>query len=102
MIFARTLIKRERKRNMQLSEVMTIVVYYHYSGYKHFKSYYLKHVEKELKTCFKKLASYSRFVELMQEAAIPMALYCKLLNSSKCLEIKVISVGVFKNSHKVD
>jgi len=27
-------IKRGRKRNMQLSEVMTIAVYYHYSGYK--------------------------------------------------------------------
>ena len=76
--------KRGRKRNMSLSEIMTIAIYYHYSGYKNFKSYYLNCVEKELRTCFKKLASYNRFVELMQEVAVPMALYCKLLNSNKC------------------
>jgi len=82
--------KRGRKRKMQLSEIMTIAIYYHYSGYKNFKSYYLNCVQKELKTCFKKLTSYSRFVELMQEATVPMALYCKLLNSSNCTGISFI------------
>jgi len=82
--------KRGRKRSMQLSEIMTISIYYHYSGYKNFKTYYLNCVEKELKSCFKKLVSYNRFVELMQEATIPIALYCKLLNSSNCTGVSFV------------
>jgi len=31
--------KRGRSRDMQLNEIMTIHIYYHYSGYKNFKSY---------------------------------------------------------------
>jgi len=37
--------KQGRKPNMLLSEVMTIAIYFHYSGYKNFKSYYLKYFE---------------------------------------------------------
>jgi hypothetical protein len=76
--------KKGKKKNMSLSEVITIVIYFHYSGYKNFKSYYLNCVYKELRSCFGNLVSYNRFLELKQETAIPIALLCKLLNSNKC------------------
>jgi len=82
--------KRGRKRKMSLSEVITIAIYFHYSGYKNFKSYYLNCVQKELKSCFRELVSYNRFLELMQETAIPTALFCKLLNSNKCTGISFV------------
>jgi len=44
--------KRERAFSLSLGEVMTICIYYHYSGFKTFKDYYLKCVKTELKTCF--------------------------------------------------
>ncbi|MEH1767169.1 MAG: hypothetical protein V7L30_12060 [Nostoc sp.] len=72
--------KRERKSQLCLSEVMTIIIYFHHSNYRNFKSYYqdnlLKHYQKE----FPCLVSYNRFVELMQQALMPLILY---LNSRK-------------------
>ena len=42
-------VKRDRKCSLELSEIMTIAIYFHYSGYKTFKDYYCKHVMYELK-----------------------------------------------------
>jgi len=82
--------KRGRKRKMQLSEIMTISIYYHYSGYKNFKKFYTNYVSKHLNDCFPSLVSYVRFIELMQDAAIPLALYSKLLNSATCTGISFV------------
>lgn len=48
-----------------LSEVMTIVVLFHGSGYKTFKEFYLNEVLKHWKEDFPKLVSYNRFLELI-------------------------------------
>ena len=62
--------KKSKKLNrLTNSEIMTICVYYHYSGYKTFKDYYKKHVLIFLTNEFKNLVSYNRFVELKQELA---------------------------------
>jgi len=68
---------------MNLSEVMTIVIYWHHSGYKNFKAYYTKHVQVYLRKEFPNLVSYSRFVELMPYALLPLFVYAKCL-SSEC------------------
>lgn len=47
------------------SEIMTIVIAYHQSGYKNFKAFYWEYVAKYLKYQFPDLVSYNRFVELM-------------------------------------
>lgn len=56
------------------SEVMTIVIFYHLSGYKCFKYYYQKCVLGELREYFPKAVSYSRFVSIKKRVNIP--LYC--------------------------
>ena len=65
--------KKEKKRNKQssltISEVMTILIYYHKSGYKCFKYYYLNSYF-ELKTYFPKLVSYKRIVNMMKEVLV--------------------------------
>lgn len=50
---------------LSISEVMTIVILFHGSGYKTFKEFYLKEVFPHWKADFPKLVSYNRFVELM-------------------------------------
>jgi len=82
--------KRKREHTFSLSEAMTIAIYYHYSGYKTFKDYYEKCVEKDLKTCFNGLVSYGRFVELKKKIAIPLAVFAKVLNSAECTGISFI------------
>lgn len=69
--------KRQRLRQSQLSlsEMMTIITWFHRSSYRTFKDYYTKHVQVHLKTYFPKLVSYGRFVELMPRTLVPLACY---------------------------
>ena len=68
-------IRRRRKTRISLSEIMTIVIYFHQSHYRDFKAYYEKHVMKHLRTEFPKLVSYNRFVELMPRTLVPLIVY---------------------------
>jgi transposase len=67
--------KRNRAMKLQLSEILTIIVYFHSSGYRTFKTYYLERVQKTMSREFPNLVSYNRFVELMKEAVVPLAVY---------------------------
>lgn len=67
--------KRRRAEKMSLSEVMTLIVYFHASGYRNFKQYYLEYVQRFLSAEFPTLVSYNRFVELMQGAVVPLSVY---------------------------
>ncbi len=50
---------------LSISEVMTIVILFHGSGYKTFKEFYLKEVFPHWKADFPKLVSYNRIGSLM-------------------------------------
>lgn len=67
--------QRWRETRMGLSEVMTIVVSFHQSGYRTFKDYFLRYVQPHLRGAFPHLVSYSRFVELMAQALVPLCAY---------------------------
>jgi hypothetical protein len=45
--------------------MMTIVIYFHQSRYRNFKTYYTEHVCQHLRGKFPNLVSYERFVILM-------------------------------------
>jgi hypothetical protein len=66
---------RQRDPALALSEVMTIEVAFHESGYRTFKDFYLRYVTPHLRWAFPRLVSYTRFVELMQEALVPLCAY---------------------------
>lgn len=57
--------ERRSQSRMQLSEVMTIVIAFHGSGYRTFKEFYTLQVLPGWKKAFPNLVSYTRFVELM-------------------------------------
>ena len=63
---------------LSMSEVMTIVVYYHSYGNRTFKNFYMKSVSQHLKPYFPKLVSYNRFVELIPMVLIPLIAFLKL------------------------
>ena len=62
---------------MYLSEVLTILVWFHLIGYREFKRYYLEYVQKELRWAFPKQVSYTRFVELERDALLPLCAYLR-------------------------
>lgn len=99
---------RGRKKSMELSEIMTLYVYFHYSGYKTFKDFYIKHALVHLKTEFPNLVSYTRFVELIPGIGMPLAIFLKACCMAACTGISFIDsfpVAVCHNkriySHKV-
>lgn len=65
--------QRDRKPRLCLSEVLTIIVGFHLSGYRTFKGYYTQHVLPQQLHYFPRLVSYQRFVELMPGALLPLA-----------------------------
>ena len=66
-----------RKASLASSEIMTIIIYFHQSRYRDFKTYYTQYVLKRLRPEFPNLVSYTRFVELMPSALQPLCLYLK-------------------------
>jgi len=67
--------KRRRQRGLSQAEIMTILVFYHQSGYKTFKWFYQRVVCKRLNQAFPTLVSYNRFIELLPEVLMPLTFF---------------------------
>jgi len=74
-LIAQNFRKRNRRRNLALSEVMTILVLFHRSGYRNLKQFYLEFVCQYLRAEFPRLVSYQRFVEFERDALVPLSAY---------------------------
>ena len=70
------------KATLSMSEVMTIIIWFHQSHYRDFKAFYTQYVQ-HLRAEFPQLVSYNRFVELM-----PGAPY------SRCASICTVGEGI--------
>jgi len=68
--------KRGINAHMSLSELMTIIIAYHSSGFKNFKSYYF-FIKNYHHNEFPKLLSYNRFIEWKPYCLIPLCSYLK-------------------------
>jgi hypothetical protein len=77
---------------------MTLIVLFHASAYRNFKSYYTEHVLKHLAGEFPHLVSYNRFVELMRSAMIPLCCYLET-RKGQCSGISFIDSTSLKVCH---
>lgn len=82
--------KRQRDTKLSLSEIMTIVVYFHISGYRNFKDFYKKHISTLHKQTFPDLISYNRFVELMPRILLPLSVFMKTQRTGKSTGITFV------------
>lgn len=80
---------RNRERTLSLSEIMTIIVLFHSTGYRTFKQFYCELVSVHLTREFPDLISYSRFVQLQGDALLPLAAYLQT-RAGKCTGISFI------------
>lgn len=90
--------KRGRPRTLHPSEVMTLLINFHQSGYRTFKTYYEKHVRLYLRWAFPNLVSYNRFVELMAEALPVLTVYL-YTRFGKCSGISFIDSTLLSVCH---
>lgn len=67
--------RRGPKPRLSLSEIMTIIIYFHQSHYRDFKAFYQRHLCRHHRCDFPGLVSYQRFVELMPTALPGLLLY---------------------------
>ena len=81
-LFAEGSKKRCRTGQLSMSEIMTIIIYFHQSRYRNFKTYYTEHVCQHLRGEFPNLVSYERFVILTPSAFVPLSAYLKSLYGS--------------------
>lgn len=101
-------VKRQRERSLSVSEVMTILIHYHQSHYRNFKAYYCEHVLPHLGSEFPGLVSYTRFVDFIPSALLPLCAYFRQTCLGDCTGVSFIdstSLDVCLNqriaSHKV-
>ncbi len=101
--------KRGVTPRMSLSELLTIIVLYHSSGFKNFKCFYF-YLREQKKSEFPSILSYSRFIDWMPYCLIPL---CSYLHSRRgrhtgisfidstpikvCRNIRIPRHKVFKN-----
>jgi hypothetical protein len=90
--------QRQRTTSLCLSEVMTIIVLFHSSGYRNFKTFYTQHVLKHMAGAFPRLVSYNRFVELMPSALVPLCGYLQT-RKGECSGISFIDSTSLKVCH---
>lgn len=69
--------KPKRTPRMSHSEVITIMVMFHSGGFRNMKHFYLYYIKVHMPHLFPDTVSYNRFVELMQAASLPMAIFLK-------------------------
>ena len=81
---------RNRSCEMSESEVMTILVCFHFGSFRNFKHYYLFYVREHLKKEFPKQLSYNRFVEIEHKVTVPMVLFLKLVCFGECTGITFV------------
>jgi len=92
--------RRHKPSALALSEVMTILVLFHASGYRDFKTFYTRHVAEQMSGDFPKLVSYQRFVELQREAMIP--LWCYLhTRRGRCTGIAFVDATTLAVCHNL-
>ena len=109
--FKKTLIEEGRQRNratgLSISEIMTIVIFFHQSHYRNFKRFYTNYVCIHLKTEFPVVVSYSRLIQLLPRILVPLLAFLDSIKgeSTGIAFVDSTSISVCKNKriprHKV-
>lgn len=80
----------KRPSIMSKSEVITIYLLFHLSGFRCFKHYYIFYVQKHMQNEFPNTVSYNRFLELMQSVLLPMTIFAKTCCLGNCTGISFV------------
>lgn len=92
--------KSKRPPTMSPSEIISIMILFHLSGFRCFKHFYIFYVQKHMQAEFPKTVSYNRFTELMQSNILPLTMFlktCCMGNSTGISFIDSTPVRVCKN-----
>ena len=75
---------------MSKSEIMTILLYYHFGSFRNLKHDYLFLIEEHLASYFLYAVSYTRFVELMPCVFFDLIPFMRIQGFGKCMGISFV------------
>ena len=80
----------KRPPTMSKSEVISICMLFHLSGFRCFKHFYLFYVQRHMQNEFPRTVAYNRFVELSQSVLMPMTIFLKTCCLGLCTGISFV------------
>lgn len=86
-------------KSLSLSEIMTIIIFFHLSNYRTFKSYYCDFISNRFSKYFPNLVSYNRFIELMEITTWPIILFNENFRKGRCTGVSFIDSTPIKVCH---
>jgi hypothetical protein len=75
---------------MSKSEIISICMLFHLSGFRCFKHFYMFYVQRHMQNEFPHTVSYNRFVELNQSVLMPMTIFLKTCCLGVCSGISFV------------
>ena len=92
---------RNCKGQMSKSEIMTILLCYHFGSFRNFKHYYLFFIEKHLASYFLYAVSYTCFVELMLCVFFDLMPFMRIQGFGKCMGISFVDSTMISVCHNM-
>lgn len=92
---------RNRKGRLSESEIMTIMVCYHFGTFGNFKHYYVHFIQIHMKSYFPEAVSYNRFVELMPRMFFPLMMFLYLWGFGHCSGISFVDSTMIPVCHNI-
>jgi len=81
---------RNRSHEMSDSEIMTVLLLFHFGTFKNFKHYYIHYIGIHLKKEFPKQLSYNRFIAIEHSVFVPMMFFLNMVCFGNCTGITFI------------
>ena len=101
LISSKVTSRRRRAASMSDSEIMTILLLFHFGSYRNFKHYYLSFIKLVLKKEFPTAVSYNRFVELEGRVFFQMMFFLNLQAFGKCTGITFVDSTMIPICHNL-
>ena len=92
---------RNCKGQMSKSEIMTILLCYHFGSFRNFKHYYLFFIEEHLASYFLYAFSYTCFVEVMPCVFFDLMPFMRIQGFGKCMGISFVDSTMIPVCHNM-
>lgn len=93
--------RRMRKASLSDSEIMTILLYFHFGSFRNFKHYYLFFIKGTLASYFPDAVSYNRFVEFESRVFFPLMFFLNLQAFGRCTGITFVDSTMIPVCHNL-
>jgi hypothetical protein len=90
---------RNKPCRLSMSEIMTIQVLFHHSGFRTFKDFYLGYVCVHMRDLFPKTVSYNRMTELCSDSMLHLFAYLKSFGLGNCTGISFVDSTPLRVCH---